>query len=69
MRQNVGNVINNADQSAKDILGATLDGSKFQKLMRKSREVYGKLEDAYVAEDDFGRYLHGELKELDTKVH
>jgi len=57
MRQNVGNVINNADQSAKDILGATLDGSKFQKLMRKSREVYGKLEDAYVAEDDFWKIL------------
>ena len=57
MRQNVGNVINSADQSAKDIFGATLDGSKFQKLMRKSREVYGKLEDAYVAEDDFWKIL------------
>ena len=57
MRQNVGNVINNADQSAKDIFGATLSNTKFQKLMRKSREVYGKLEDAYVAEDDFWKIL------------
>lgn len=30
MRQNVGNVINSADQSAKDIFGATLSNTKFQ---------------------------------------
>ena len=57
MRQNVGNVINSADQSAKDIFGATLSNTKFQKLLRKSREVYGKLEDAYIAEDDFWKIL------------
>ena len=57
MRQNIGNVINNADQAAAETFGATLNGNKFQKLMRKSREVYGKLEDAYVAEDDFWKIL------------
>ena len=59
MRQNVGNVINNADQSAKETLGATLSPNKFGKLLRKSREIYGKLEDAYIAEDDFleGSYM------------
>ena len=57
MRKNIGNVINNPDQAAKDLFGATLDGSKFKQLMRKSREVYGKLEDAYVAEDDYWKIL------------
>jgi hypothetical protein len=30
--------------------------------MRKSREVYGKLEDAYVAEDDFWKIINWNLE-------
>ena len=57
MKQNVGNVINNTDQAAAETLGATLSPDKFGKVLRKSREIYGKLEDAYIAEDDFWKIL------------
>ncbi len=57
MRQLIADSFGSPDSVAKDIFGKTLDKNYFGKAVRKSREVFGRLQDAYVAEDDFWKIL------------
>ena len=57
MRQLIGDAFGATDDAARDIFGKTLDKNYFGKAVRRSREVYGRLQDAYVAEDDFWKIL------------
>ena len=57
MRKNLGALVGDANQAQADVFGRILDQNKFRKAITKSREIYGKIEDAYVAEDDFWKFL------------
>ena len=57
MRKNLGAIIGDPNQAQADVFGRILDQNKFRKAITKSREIYGKIEDAYVAEDDFWKFL------------
>ena len=57
MKKNLAGIISDNNQGAKDAFGRILDQNKFRKAITKSREIYGKLEDAYIAEDDFWKFL------------
>jgi len=57
MKRNIAPIIGDPNQASADVLGRILDQNKFQKTVRRSKEVYGKIQDAYVAEDDFWKFL------------
>ena len=57
MKRNLGALISDNNEAARDVFGRILDQNNFRKAITKSREIYGKLEDAYIAEDDFWKFL------------
>ena len=57
VRRNMAATISDANKAQADVFGRILDEGNLRKAITKSKEVYGKLEDAYVAEDDFWKFL------------
>jgi len=56
-RKLIADVFGAPDEAARTIFGKTFDKNYFSKAVRKSKDAFGRLQDAYIAEDDFWKFL------------